>query len=67
VTPVAGERSRRYWETKNRAVFPPGFEPGLAWSREFASRALGWARARSANLYFMPIRVDLVEWLGGIL
>jgi methylenetetrahydrofolate reductase (NADPH) len=67
VTPIAGERSRRYWETKNRAVFPASFAPTLDWSRRFAAEALAWARARGANLYFMPIRVDTVEWLGGVL
>jgi len=67
VTPVSGERSRRYWETKNRAVFPADFEPTLVWSRELASRALAFARERDAHLYFMPIRVELVEWLGDVL
>jgi methylenetetrahydrofolate reductase (NADPH) len=67
VTPVVGERSRRYWETKNRAVFPADFEPTLAWSRAFAARALEFSRARGASLYFMPIRVGLAEWLGGVL
>ena len=64
VTPITGERSRRYWETKNRAVFPASFSPTLDWSRRFAADALAWARERDANLYFMPIRVDAVQWLG---
>jgi methylenetetrahydrofolate reductase (NADPH) len=67
VTPIAGDRSRRYWETKNRAVFPAGFAPTLEWSRRFAAEALAWARERDANLYFMPIRVDAASWLGGLL
>ena len=67
VTPIAGDRSRRYWETKNRAVFPAGFAPTLEWSRRFAAEALAWARERDADLYFMPIRVDAASWLGGLL
>lgn len=67
LSPVVGPRARRYWETKNRAFFPADFEPELAWSRGFAARALAWARERGTNLYFMPIRVDLVAWLEGIL
>jgi 5,10-methylenetetrahydrofolate reductase len=67
LTPVVGPRARRYWETKNRAFFPADFVPELAWSRGFAARALAWARERGTNLYFMPIRVDLVAWLDGIL
>ena len=37
VTSVTSQRSQRYWLTRNRAVFPEGFEPTLAWHR--ASRA----------------------------
>jgi methylenetetrahydrofolate reductase (NADPH) len=67
VTPVVGARTRSYWETKNRAFFPADFEPTLAWSRTFAASALAWAGERGANLYFMPIRVDLASWLEGVL
>jgi methylenetetrahydrofolate reductase (NADPH) len=67
LSPVVGPRARRYWETKNRAFFPVDFQPDLGWNRRFAERALGWARERGTNLYFMPIRVDLVAWLDGVL
>ena len=67
VTPVVRPRQRRWWETKNRTVFPAGFEPTLKWNRRFAREALEWARSRDTNLYFMPIRVDLVAYLDGIL
>lgn len=66
-TPVLTAATRRYWETKNRAVFPRDFAPTLEWNRALAARCLAWARARGANLYFMPIRADLVDWLGGLL
>ena len=67
VSPVLSARTRSYWETKNRAFFPRDFAPTLEWNRDFAARVLAWARAARRNLYFMPIRVDLVTWLGGIL
>ncbi len=67
VSPVASERTQRYWETKNNAIFPGAFEPTLEWNRQFAKRALAWARSRNTNLYFMPIRLDLIRYLGGIL
>jgi methylenetetrahydrofolate reductase (NADPH) len=67
VSPVLSGRTRRWWETKNRAVFPAGFAPTLEWNRRFAADCLAWARARGDHLYFMPIRADLVEWLGGVL
>jgi methylenetetrahydrofolate reductase (NADPH) len=67
VSPVLSARTRAYWETKNRAFFPADFAPTLAWSRDFAARALAWARSGDRDLYFMPIRVELETWLGGIL
>lgn len=67
VSPVTSLRSRDYWENLNNAVFPPDFEPTLAWNRGLAREVLGFSRQTGANLYFMPIRVDLVEYLKGIL
>lgn len=67
VSPVASERTQRYWETKNNAIFPGAFKPTLEWNRQFAKEALAWARSRNTNIYFMPIRLDLMSYLGGIL
>lgn len=67
VSPVTTRSSRRYWEVTNAVVFPDAFAPTLAWNRSFAAQALAWARARETNLYFMPIRVGLAEYLEGIL
>jgi 5,10-methylenetetrahydrofolate reductase len=67
VSPVLGLGTRRYWETKNRAVFPAAFEPTLAWNRAFAARSLARAREHGVNIYFMPIRTDLRTYLEGIL
>ena len=67
VAPVVRAASRRYWEVKNRAVFPRGFEPTLDWNRGFAKECVAWAEHSEQSLYFMPIRVDLLAYLGGIL
>jgi len=67
VSPVLSERTRRYWQTKNNAFFPAAFRPTLEWNRRFAAAALAWVRARGAHIYFMPIRADIAEYLGGIL
>lgn len=66
-TTVTSARTLAYWQTRNRAVFPADFEPTLAWSRAFAQTLLEFARARDANLYFMPIRTNVVEYLSGLL
>ena len=68
VSPVTRPRQRLWWETKNHAVFPADFEPTLEWNRRFARRGprLG-ATSHDQNLYFMPIRAGLVDYLDGIL
>jgi methylenetetrahydrofolate reductase (NADPH) len=67
VSPVLGPQTRRYWEVKNRVIFPAAFEPTLAWNRRFAGECLAWVREHGAHLYFMPIRTDLVAYLDDIL
>jgi methylenetetrahydrofolate reductase (NADPH) len=67
IAPVLGERSRAYWETTNRVVFPSGFEPTLEWNRAFAISAVEAIRALEANVYFMPIRVNLTKYLQGLI
>lgn len=67
VSPVTSSRSRDYWENLNNAVFPPDFEPTMEWNRRFARDILAFSERCGANLYFMPIRVDLVEYLSEIL
>lgn len=66
VTSVTSERSARYWRTRNQAVFPAAFEATLAWNRQLAREALAFARARGDNIYFMPIRASVTDYLGGI-
>jgi len=66
VSPVLGERSRSYWENRNHAFFPKDFEPVLEWNIAFAREALEWVRSRGDNIYFMPIRTDLNNYLSGI-
>jgi methylenetetrahydrofolate reductase (NADPH) len=67
ITSVTSIGSQRYWLTRNRAVFPAGFEPTLAWHRRFAAEALAFAEEHDTHLYFMPIRVGIRAWLGELL
>jgi methylenetetrahydrofolate reductase (NADPH) len=67
VSPVVTKRSQDYWETVNHTVFPQSFELSLAWNRQFAQAALQFARERRQHIYYMPIKTDVVEYLGGIL
>jgi methylenetetrahydrofolate reductase (NADPH) len=67
VSPVLSERSKDYWDNLNNAIFPPDFTATLEWNRNFARQALEYAQRAGACLYFMPIRIDLVAYLEGIL
>jgi len=67
ISPVLTENSQNYWENKNNAIFPPEFQPTLDWNRDFAGKALQFARDTGGNAYFMPIRTDIVKYLDGIL
>lgn len=67
ISPVMSERSKDYWDNLNNAIFPPDFEPTLEWNRRFARRALEFVNNTDSSLYFMPIRVDLVAYLTGLL
>lgn len=67
IAPVIGERSRAYWETTNRIIFPPVFMPTLDWNRNFAAKAVKAVQSLGDNVYFMPIRVNLTSYLTDLL
>ena len=67
IAPVIGEKSRAYWETTNRVIFPAGFSPVLDWNRSFATDAIRTIRGFGGNAYFMPIRVNLATYLANLL
>jgi methylenetetrahydrofolate reductase (NADPH) len=67
LAPVLGERSRAYWETTNRVIFPADFAPTLDWNRDFATKAVRAVRGFGGNVYFMPIRVNLSAYLSDLL
>jgi len=67
VSPVTTKGSQNYWETVNRVIFPSEFEPTLEWNRDFARRVLDFIEVQNGHVYFMPIRVGVLEYLQGIL
>ncbi len=67
ISPVMSVRSKDYWDNLNNAIFPPDFAPTLEWNRDFARRALDFCQSKDSSVYFMPIRVDLVKYLEGII
>ncbi|MBO6177791.1 MAG: methylenetetrahydrofolate reductase [Selenomonadaceae bacterium] len=67
VSPVLSERSMNYWERKNNVIFPRNFEPTLDWSIDFAKKVLDFAEKNEENLYLMPIKSNLLEYVKGVL
>lgn len=67
ISPVLGARSRSYWETTNKVVFPRAFRPTMAWNKDFARRAIDAVSELGCNAYLMPLRVNLGEYLDGII
>jgi len=67
VSPVLTEGSKNYWEAKNNVVFPKDFTPNMEWNTQFGKDVLSFAQANSQNVYYMPIRADVIEYLRGVL
>lgn len=67
VSPVLSAGSQNYWETKNHVVFPKDFEPTMDWNARFGKQVLEFARNNNANVYFMPIRADIIDYLRHIM
>ena len=67
VSPVTSERSKRYWQENNKVVFPPGFIPTMEWNKEFTKRAFEFVKKNDSNIYLMPIKTDILEYLSGVL
>ena len=66
ISPVITKNSQKYWEEKNKVVFPLDFEPTLAWNKKLAYKIQVLAKEKDFNLYFMPIAIDLKEYLQGL-
>ncbi len=65
-TTVTSSASLGYWRRRNRVAFPAGFEPTLSWHRDYARRAVEFARENDQHIYLMPVRASVVEFLDGI-
>jgi len=63
VSPVTGERSKLYWETRNRAIFPKSFTPTIEWNIRFGKEVMNYCQKNNFNLYLMPINIELTDYL----
>jgi len=67
ITPVLNETVKNYWESKNNVFFPSNFVPAMEWNVNFARKAVEIITAYKSNIYIMPIRVNIIEYLNEIL
>ncbi|AHK70785.1 methylenetetrahydrofolate reductase [Gluconobacter oxydans] len=66
ISPVLGDKSRRYWERVNHVVFPRDYDGTLEGNIVFARRMLTIIREKNDNAYLMPLKVDLASYLGAL-
>lgn len=66
ITTVTSKRSLGYWQNRNKAIFPPDFTPNRAWNQALAKAALAFAKEQGGNIYFMPIRTDVISYLQAV-
>jgi 5,10-methylenetetrahydrofolate reductase len=66
ISPITTQASMNYWEVKNKVKFPLSFRPDYDWNVTFANDVMASAAANGLNVYFMPIRIDLERYFGGI-
>ncbi|MBS1074150.1 methylenetetrahydrofolate reductase [Gluconobacter sp. Dm-73] len=66
ISPVLGDKSRRYWERMNHVIFPRDYDGTLEGNIAFARRMLGVVKQKNDNAYLMPLKVDLASYLGAL-
>lgn len=66
VSPILTAKSESYWRKRNQAFFPRHFEPTMLWNQQFGREMLRFVQQTNSNIYFMPIKVDVVEYLAGV-
>ena len=67
IAPVIRESAKKYWEKDNKIFFPENFECNMDWNRKFAKDVLSFMEETDSHVYFMPITVDPIEYLKGII
>jgi len=67
ICPILNDKSKSYWESKNNVVFPSDFSSSMDWNVHFAQEAMAAIRHHRSNAYFMPVRINAVEFLTTVL
>ncbi|MBC7959193.1 MAG: methylenetetrahydrofolate reductase, partial [Vallitaleaceae bacterium] len=67
LAPVLSERSKNYWYAKNHVIFPKDFNPDMDWNIGFAKKVLSFCQANGRDVYLMPIRTNIENYLSKVL
>lgn len=66
LSPITTTSSKNYWEIKNQVKFPLNFKTDLDWNIDFSNKVISMAKEVGFNIYFMPIKIDLEAYFGGL-
>ena len=63
ISPVITTTSKKYWESRNRVVFPSHFELDLTYNCVLAKNIISQVNALHQHVYLMPIKAPIKEYL----
>jgi methylenetetrahydrofolate reductase (NADPH) len=66
ISPVLREATKKYWESKNNAFFPPDFQPTMEWNAAFARQAIESINACDSSVYLVPININTMNYLNQV-
>lgn len=66
VAPVGSEKSKIYWETVNKVVFPDSFVFDLPGSAKVVRDIMACATSLDQHIYHMPIVIDPITYLKAV-
>lgn len=66
IAPVYSDKSRVYWERRNRVVFPPNFSYDVERNASLARKLLTTIAECGQRAYLMPVRVSPSAYLAGL-
>lgn len=66
MSPVLTERSKHYWITRNKAIFPSSFELTKKYNAQLARDMVALATKMGHHIYFMPITINPNEFLTNV-
>jgi len=66
ISPVTSEKSQNYWITRNKAIFPKGFNLSLEANCIVAKQLMALAKKYHQHTYHMPIKVSAATYLSAL-